>query len=249
MTLDGQHRTARRPGFGAEVRAGLRRSATGRGRPWLLAATLLSGALVAVLVAVAAPGSSVAAVAGPAQLVTSVLLPLSGVLLARDLARERGSDAGAARSVGAVIVAALAWAAGLAVVVFGVAVVVTAVAPTAGLGAPGRVLAVGLGGVALQATAQLVGTGLGLLLPRALVAFLATIVLPLGLWLLLGVLGPTAALQQWLTPFGATPPLLTGAPSGRDLAAWLVVLVLWGGLLNVAGAHRVRGNKRDPGQR
>ena len=77
------------------------------------------------------------------------------------------------------VVAALIWAAGLALVVFGVAVVATAILPAADLGGPGTVVAVGLGGVAVQGTAQLVGTGLGLLLPRVLVAFLATIVLPL----------------------------------------------------------------------
>lgn len=90
----------------------------------------------------------------------------------------------------------------------------------------------------MQVIAQLVGTGLGFHLRRTLVAFLATIVFPLGTWLLLGVLGPLGRLQQWLTPFGATPPLLTGAPTARDLAAWAVVLVLWGGLLNGTGVLR-----------
>ena len=73
------------------------------------------------------------------------------------------------------------------------------------------------------------------------------IALPLGLWLLVGALGPPAWLQQWLAPFAATAPLLAWAPSVVDVAVWAVVLVLWGGVLNGMGAARLA--RRRPAAR
>lgn len=219
-------------GFAGQVRDALRRTVTGRGRRGLLGSTLLLGGLVAGLVAAAAPAPSLAALAAPAQLLMSVLVPLSGVLLAHDLTRP-----GNTLRPPPMIVAAVVYAALVAVAGFALCGLATAIAPGAALGDPRSALSVALGGIGVQVTAQLVGTGFGLLLPRTGVAFLATIVVPLGLWLLLGTTGPR--LQQWLTPFGANPPLLTGAPSPTDLAAWVVVLLLWGGLLNGAGVRRL----------
>lgn len=235
MTPDGPHPPTPGTGSAARVRDALRRSTAGAGRRALLAATLLVGAAAAVLVVVAVPVPSVAVPASAAHLLASVLVPLSGVLLVHDLARRPGD----ARPVVPVLVAAVLYAAAVAVAVSVVCAVATAVHPQAEPGAPGTVVAVVLGGVAVQTTAQLVGTGLGLLLDRPAVAFAATIAVPLGLWLLLGALGPLARLQQWLTPFGATSPLLSGAPSPVDAAAWAVVVVLWGGVLNAVGAARL----------
>jgi hypothetical protein len=234
MTLDEQRPVVGGTRFGAQVRYGLRRSVASAGRRWLLVATLLVGVVLAVLVAVAAPVPSVAALASPAQLLMSVLVPLTGVLLAHDLTRDPNDR----RRGSSVVLAAALYAAAVALVGFVVCVVVAALTPAAVIGTPGTVLSAALGGAGLQVTAQLVGTGLGFLVRPTVVAFLGTIILPLGLWLLLGAIGPLAYLQQWLTPFGATPPLLSGAVSVVDVLAWVVVLVLWGGLLNVAGASR-----------
>jgi hypothetical protein len=235
MALDEQRSATSRSSLGAQAGHELRRSIAGKDRRWLLAATLLVGVMFAVLVAVAAPVSSVSVLASPVQLLMSVLVPLCGVRLAQELVRDPGDG----RRAVAVVLAAVVYAAAVALVGFVVCVAVAAVAPSAAIGAPGTVLSVALGGIGLQVTAQLVGTGLGFLLQRPVVAFLGTIVLPLGIWLLLGLLGQLSWLQQWLTPFGATPPLLSGAPSGLDVLAWVVVLVLWGGLLNGIGMSRL----------
>ncbi len=238
MARDRQHRPVTATGSAGGVRDALRRATAGTGRRVLLAATLLVGALAAVLVVAAAPVPSVAGPAAATQLLVSVLVPLSGVLLVQDLTREPRED----RRVAPVVVAAVLHAAAVSLAGSALCAVVVALAPQAALGAPATAAAVVLGGVAVQVTAQLVGTGLGLLLDRPLVAFAATIALPLGLWLLVGALGPPVA-QQWLTPFGATSPLLAGAPSVVDVAAWAVVLVVWGGGLNGLGAARLAGRR------
>ncbi|QJY45704.1 hypothetical protein [Pseudonocardia broussonetiae] len=213
----------------------LRRSTAGTGRRWLLVAVLVVGAAAAVLVAVAAPVPTVAVPASAAQLLMSVLVPLSGVLLAQEWARGPGGG-----GAGPVVLAAASYAAAVALLGFAACVVAVALVPSAALGGPATVVAVALGGIGVQVTAQLVGTGLGFLLRRPLVAFLGTVVLPLGVWLTLGALGPLAWLRAWLTPFGATPPLLTGSPSTPEVVAWLVVLALWGGALNAAGVWSAR---------
>lgn len=71
-----------------------------------------------------------------------------------------------------------------------------------------------------------------------------SVLVPLsGVLLALGALGPLVWLRGWLTPFGATPPLLTGGPSTPEVVAWPVVPALWGGALDVAG---VRYSRRRP---
>lgn len=85
------------------------------------------------------------------------------------------------------------------------------------MGSPAAVVSVTIGSVCLLVTAQLSGTGLGLLLRRRLVAFLGTVILPLGVWLLLGAIGPITFLRPWLTPFGAASPLLTDTASQQNV--------------------------------
>ena len=68
---------------------------------------------------------------------------------------------------------------------------------------------VALGGVLVQVLAHSVGTGSGLLLRPVVVACLATIVVPLGLWAVLGgidVLQPAQA----FTPYATVRNLLSG---------------------------------------
>lgn len=123
----------------------------------------------------------------------SITLPFVVVLLAGDLRRRPAP-------VGPTLLAAVVVAATVGLfgdLVCALAVVVSgpdpAVDPWAGAAA------VAVGSVVVQVVAQLVGTGLGLLLRPAAVAFLATIALPLGLWFLLGV-GPLRPAQDCRPP-------------------------------------------------
>lgn len=92
-----------------------------------------------------------------------------------------------------------------------------------------------IGSLLAQGTAQLVGTGLGLLIQRPVIASMATIVLPLGLW---GLFQTTDALQQvgsWTTPYPSAQHLLSGEMTPTAWAQWLVVLAIWGLGLNSLG--------------
>ncbi|MFD0823186.1 hypothetical protein ACFQ0D_33835, partial [Micromonospora zhanjiangensis] len=102
---------------------------------------------------------------------------------------------------------------------------------------------VAAGGVLVQVLAQSVGTGLGLLLRRPVVACLATIALPTGLWLLLGGVASLRPAQSWLTPYAVASPLLAGGMTGQNWAQWLVVVALWGVGLNVLGAAVVHSRR------
>jgi hypothetical protein len=97
-----------------------------------------------------------------------------------------------------------------------------------------------VGGVLVQVVAQLVGTGLGLLLRPVVVAFVATIVLPLGLWYVLGAVDALQPAQAWLTPYSSVRNLLSGRMSTAAWAHWLVVVLIWAVGLNAAGAARLR---------
>ncbi|MET8043370.1 hypothetical protein ABZU25_21215 [Micromonospora sp. NPDC005215] len=220
------------------TRDALRRSLGTRARRWLLVGTLLAGVLCAVaLVAAAAPADrTFAALSETVQSLMSVVTPLFGILLVRDLRRAPGS----ARVLPSVL------AVGLPAVVIGVVGVLICAATLAFTPAevadePGRHAGtVAVGSVLVQVVAGLVGTGLGLLLRSTVVAFLATIVLPLGLFGLLGAVDALRPAQPWLTPFGSVRNLLSGDMTGLRWAQWLCVLLLWGVGLNVVGAAALK---------
>lgn len=86
----------------------------------------------------------------------------------------------------------------------------------------------------LLAAAVLLGTGLGLLVRRHVVAFLVSITLPLGLWFLLE---PGNAPAR-LAPYSSVRNLLSGQMSAVMWAQWLVVLVIWALGPNGVGAAR-----------
>jgi hypothetical protein len=77
-----------------------------------------------------------------------------------------------------------------------------------------------------------------------ILAGLATIVIPLGLWFVLGLVPALRPAQAWLTPFPSVQNLLSGEMSPVRWAHWFVVLLIWGIGLDVAGycasAGRVR---------
>ncbi|MBM0276706.1 hypothetical protein [Micromonospora tarensis] len=217
------------------ARDALRRPLGTRARRWLLAGTLLAGLLAAVaLTAAAAPADrTFAALSDLVQSLMSVVTPLFGILLVRD--PRRAADQ--------VRVLPTVLAVGVPAVVIGV-VGVLVCAATLAL-APADIAddawryagTIAVGSVLVQIVAGLVGTGLGLLLRPAVVAFLATIVLPLGLFALLS--GVESA-QPWLTPYGSARNLLSGDMSLPRWVQWLSVLALWGVGLNAVGAAVLR---------
>jgi hypothetical protein len=158
----------------------------------------------------------------------SVVLPAIGVLLARDVRTS------AAARVESTILAAAILAA--AVGAFGAVVGAAALAVNPGTDAWASAASIAIGGVLVQIVANLVGTGMGLLIRPAGVAFLATIVVPLGFWFILGLVNAGGA-QAWLTPYGVAQNLLT-EPAAVVWVQWLLVFLLWGVGLNLIGARR-----------
>ncbi|WP_433131694.1 hypothetical protein ACQPWW_10945 [Micromonospora sp. CA-240977] len=224
------------------MRDALRRSLGTRPRRWLLVGTLVAGLLAAVaLVAAVAPADrTFAELSGTVQSLMSVGTPLFGILLVRDLRR------GAIR----VPVLPTVLAVGLPAAVIGVVgvlicAVTLALTPVDVADEPWRFAGtVAVGSVLVQIVAGLVGTGLGLALRSTVVAFLATIALPLGLFALLGADALRPA-QPWLTPFGSVRYLLSGEMSALRWVQWLCVLLIWGVGLNAVGAA-VLGHRDRP---
>jgi hypothetical protein len=212
-----------------------------------LGSTVVVTALLGAVAAVAFAAGSVpaartfAALAGPTQSLMSVTVPFLGVLLVGEQLRPVRSGR---------TLAAAARALGLALLVagFGVLVcaVVTAAFPSEAVG--GRWHSAGmvaLGSLLVQGVAQLVGTGLGLLIRRPILACLATIVIPLGLWWLLGAVAMLRPTQAWLTPYPSVQHLLSGDMTPTSWTQWLSVLAIWGVGLNACGILRSRRRGAD----
>lgn len=105
------------------------------------------------------------------------------------------------------------------------------------------------GSVIAQTVAHLVGTGFGLLLPRPITASALTVILPIGLWQLLGLLFPPA--RDWLTPLPSANRWWSGTMTGGYLPPFAVMALLWAALPNMAGMilTRVRWASRRPRER
>lgn len=217
----------------AAVRRGVGRGARRR----LSGVTLLLGLLpaVAIMAAAPAPDRTFVGLAGAVQLLMSVALPCIGVLLARDVLRSPGTVRVIPTLLGATVLAVAAGAYGVIV-----CAVVLLVAPSATEGRWDHAAGVVVGSVLVQVVAQLVGTGLGLLLRLVVVACLATLVLPLGLWLVLGAVDVLQPAQAWLTPYAAAQNLLSGQMTALAWVQWLAVALLWGAALNSVGVARLR---------
>ena len=216
---------------GNDVGAALARSIRTTGRKCLVAGTLLLGVLAALgVIAGATPDErTFAAVADPVQSAMSILVPLIGVLLVSDVRRDRTLPLAPTWVAGVLLAAAIGAFGGL------VSAVALAVVPS-DVDAWHQVGAIVVGGVLVQMVAMLVGTGLGLLLRPAVVAFLATIVLPLGLWY---VLGAVEDIQGWLTPYPSVRKLLAGEMTLGGWARWIAVVALWDVGPNAVGAARL----------
>jgi hypothetical protein len=224
-------------GLGPATFGAIRRLIEPRSGRWVAAITLPLGVCAAVAVtAIAHPADrTFAAISDPVQSLMSVPLPYLGVVAGRELRRAPG----AARVVPTLLAATLL---AVAVGVFGALVSAAALA-VAGSTAPDpwrHAGTVAVGGVLVQVVAQFVGTGLGLLLRSSVVAFLGTIVLPLGLWLGLGAVDVLHPARDWLTPYAAARHALSGRMGGLRWVQWLAVFMVWGVGLNAAGLARRR---------
>ncbi len=204
-------------------RGPLRRILATKARKLIVALTLLLGMVVGF--GLAGEAESFGVLARPVQSIMSILVPFVAVLLVRESPKPLRAIAASTFCAAAV---------GL----FG-GVLCVVVSALAGLSWGNVVIAV-VGGILVQVLAVLVGTAAGLLLRRPVIACLATVVVPLGLWAALRPIG----LHEWLTPAGNLPYLLTGELSARAWVRWLVVVALWGVALNVAGLRwrRPRGH-------
>jgi putative Mn2+ efflux pump MntP len=219
---------------------------TSRSQRVLLGVTLLLGVVGAVgaLAGAESAGSTFVLVAKSVQILMSVTLPFIGVLMARDALRS--ALAGAKPGPGEADRARLGpmWAAATALAVavgaFGVVVSAVALLVDPGPDTWDRAAIVALCGLLVQVVAQSVGTGFGLLLRPVVVACAATVVVPLGLWFLLGAAPALHPIQAWTTPYAVVQDLLPGRATPLAWARWFVVLLLWGVGLNVAGAMRAR---------
>ncbi|GAA2221269.1 hypothetical protein ACFY2R_17845 [Micromonospora olivasterospora] len=227
--------------FGESALDAFRRSVGTRARRFLIAVTLLLGLLAAAgLALVGPPGDrTFANLSGPAQSLMSVIVPAFGVLLARDLKPASRSTRLAPTLLAAALLAA-------AVGLFGLLACVAALTMTTSSAQdPWRHAGtIAVGGVLVQVVAQLVGTGLGLLMRRPTVAFITTIVLPLGLWFLLGAVDVLRPAQA-LTPYSTVRHLLSGQMNPLNWVQWLAVLLIWGVGLNALGWARLRHRNHD----
>lgn len=162
------------------------------------------------------------AVQGTTQLIVSVLLPLVGILLAADLRRG-----GTPRTLATCLAAG---AIAIRVAVAGLLVAVVATSAAAGT-TPGRwngAASSAAGGVVVQVVCVLCGVGLGLLITRPWVAFLASAAVPLGLYAAVGAVPPLSAARDWVAPYASAQHLLSGATTPLMWAQAVVVLLLWG---------------------
>jgi hypothetical protein len=195
-----------------------------RRRVALLVLTVALGASAGVAVALLGRSAerTFVAVQGSTQLSISVLLPLVGILLAVDL-RRSGETQTLPTCLAAGAIAVRVSIAGLLV-----AVVATSVAPGT---TPGRwqgAASLAAGGVVVEVVCMLFGVGLGLLITRPWVAFLASAVVPMGLYGTIGAVTPLRAARDWVTPYASAQHLLSGATTPLIWAQAVVVLFLWG---------------------
>jgi hypothetical protein len=208
---------------------------------FVVGGTALIGALTAVLMGlgVAPAVNTFVVINAAAQSLMSVLLPLSGIMLVRGCVATK--DCPNLRW-------ALTIAAGYAILVAVTAVGVSAVIATTVPNATARWLhapAAILGSLLVQLIAQSVGTVFGLLIRRVVVAFVASIVLPLGLWFVLGAIPTMAPLQAWITPYAAVR-LLSGQADPLGWIQWLVMASVWTLGLNVVAIARLGRSAREP---
>ena len=228
----------------------LRNSAGSRARRWLLIAAGVVGLLSAGLVAFTgtAQDHTFAVISFYTQSAISLPLPFVSVLL---MTQEFGRRAASTRTIGVdvsvstIIAAKLLASAIIAVAGAGYGVLISLLATSAAAPAAdeGRWDAMGmiiLGSVLVQLIAQLSGAGWGLLLRSSALAILADVVVPLGLWIITGVIPALQGVQAWLAPFASVRNLLSGHMDAERWAQVGLIALVWVVALNAAGILRLR---------
>ncbi len=186
--------------------------------------TLIAAAAATPLAALGGgTGSGFAASSSIAQSVISIGVPfVTGVLGARCRGR---APLEVARLLPVVL--------GYALIMAAIGVLITVVVTVATGGGWDLAVPAALGSVVAQAVASLVGLGLGTLIGRPIIADLLTIIVPLGLLLLLGLVAPAA--QPWLTPFPNASRWWSGTMAVDGLPPFLVMVLIWCVGLNAVG--------------
>lgn len=210
----------------------------------LALATVVVGAGAAfVLAFVLEPSDrTLVAVAPLVQVIMSVLTPLSTAVLTYDLRdpmgdfRSRTTAPLRARWIAAAVY-------GLVIGVVGVVLAAVAVTVIVGTNPPfdpwAGATSVVIGSVLVQLIPVGVGCAAGLLVPRVALAALSTVVVPLLVTLLVGLLTPQGT-ADWVTPLGAASHLVPGPMTALTWAQWIVTAALWVVLPNLIGARRLR---------
>ncbi len=183
----------------------------------------LVAATAATALAAAGGGLAFTASSSIAQSVISIGVPMVTAVLG---ARCRGRAPLAVARL-------LPYVIGYAVIMAAVGGLITVVVTAAGSGNWELAVPAALGSFVAQSVAALIGLGLGTVIGRPVIADLMTIVLPLGLLLLLGLVAPAA--QPWLTPFPNASRWWSGSMAMDGLPPFLVMVLLWCVALNAAG--------------
>jgi amino acid transporter len=210
----------------------------------LVLATVVVGAATAFILAFITQPSlrTFVTVAPLVTLIMSVLTPMSAAVLIYDLRdpdgdfRSRTSAPLRSRWIAAGVYGLLVGLASALLVALAVTVAAgssPATDPWAGA-APAVI-----GSVLLQLIPVGVGCAAGLLLPRSGLAALSTVVVPLLVTLIVGLVLPRGT-ADWITPLGAAGHLVPGPMTALHWAQWIVTAALWVVLPNVIGMRRLR---------
>ena len=227
----------------------LRKTTGSRARRWLLITSGVVGLLTAGLVAFTGPvrDHTFAVISFYTQSAISLPLPLVSVLIMTQEfgRRARSTTPASASSRDATITAKLLASALIAVAgaSYGVLISVLATSAAAAPADQERWDAVGLiilGSVLVQLIAQLSGAGWGLLLGSSVLAIAADVVVPLGLWILTGVVPGFHGVQAWLAPFASVRSVLSGHMDAQRWGQLGIIVLVWVIALNAAGILRVR---------
>jgi hypothetical protein len=226
----------------------LRKTTGSRARRWLLIASAVVGLLTAGLVAFTGPARdhTFAVISFYTQSAISLPLPLVSVLImTQEFGRRAWSTTTSASSRDATITAKLLASAIIAVAgaSYGVLISLLATSAAAPPADHERWDAVGLiilGSVLVQLIAQLSGAGWGLLLGSSVLAIAADVVVPLGLWILTGVMPGLHGVQAWLAPFASVRNVLSGHMDAQRWAQLGLIVLVWVIALNAAGILRMR---------
>ena len=227
----------------------LRQTAGSRARRWLLIASGAVGLLTAGLVAFTGPARdhTFAVISFYTQSAISLPLPFVSILIMTQEfgRRARSTTPASASSRDAIITAKLLASALIAVAgaSYGVLISVLATSAAALPADQDRWDAAGLiilGSVLVQLIAQLSGAGWGLLLGSSVLAIVADVVVPLGLWIVTGAVPGVHGAQAWLAPFASVRNVLSGHMDAQRWAQVGLIVLVWVIALNAAGIFRVR---------